>query len=75
MFVSSSRYNTDISALRDESKGLLGTLDAFKNTMAYAIYSTDGQCTFASPLILSILDYPKFNRNIVSPCGNARTSA
>ncbi|MEC9025829.1 MAG: PAS domain-containing protein, partial [Pseudomonadota bacterium] len=58
MFVSSSRYNNDISALRDESQGLLGTLDAFKNTMAYAIYSTDGQCTFASPVLLSILDYP-----------------
>ena len=58
MFVSSSRYNSDISALRDESQGLLGTLDAFKNTMAYAIYSTDGQCTFASPVLLSILDYP-----------------
>ena len=58
MFVSSSRYNNDISALRDESQSLLGTLDAFKNTMAYAIYSTGGQCTFASPVLLSILDYP-----------------
>ncbi len=58
MFVSSSRYNTDISALRDESQSLLGTLDAFKNTMAYAIYKSDGQCTFASPALLSILDYP-----------------
>jgi len=58
MFVSSSRYNNDISALRDESQGLLGTLDAFKNNMAYAIYSTDGQCTYASPALLSILSYP-----------------
>jgi methyl-accepting chemotaxis protein len=57
MFVTSSRYNSDMSALKDESQGLLGTLDAFKNTMAYAIYSVDGQCTFASPSLLSILDY------------------
>lgn len=58
MFVTSARYNSDMSALKDESQGLHGTLDAFKNTMAYAIYSVDGQCTFASPSLLSILDYP-----------------
>ncbi len=58
MFVSSTRYNNDISALRDESHGLQGTLDAFKSHMAYAIYTIDGQCTYASPLLLSILDYP-----------------
>ncbi|BFT29346.1 PAS domain-containing methyl-accepting chemotaxis protein [Alteromonas sp. D210916BOD_24] len=58
MFVSSSRYNNDISTLREESQSLLGTLDALKSHMAYAIYTTDGQCTYASPLLLSILDYP-----------------
>lgn len=58
MFVSSTRYNSDISALKDESQGLLGTLDAFKHNMAYAIYSTEGQCTYASSPLLSILNYP-----------------
>ena len=57
MFVSNARYNSDISALRDESKELIGTLDALKNSLAYAIYSTDGQCTYASSLLLSILSY------------------
>ncbi|WP_334057198.1 hypothetical protein [Alteromonas sp. S005] len=47
MFVSSSRYNNDISALRDESQGLLVMLDALKSTMTYAIYSNNGQCTHA----------------------------
>lgn len=61
MFVSKARYNKDTSALKSESQGLLNTLSAFRDTMAYAVYSTDGQCIFASSVFLSILKYSNSN--------------
>ena len=61
MFVSTARYHKDTSALKNESQGLLSTLGAFKDTMAYAVYSIDGQCIFASSAFLSILKYSNSN--------------
>jgi len=58
MFVSSSRYNKDVSALTAEKDNLASTLDALKSAMAYAIYSERGDCVYASQPLLSLLAFP-----------------
>jgi len=58
MFVSSSRYNKEVSSLTDENNSLAATLNALKDNLAYAVYSDRGDCLYASSQFLQILARP-----------------
>lgn len=58
MFVSSSRYNKEVSSLTDENNSLAATLNALKDNLAYAVYSDRGDCLYASSQFLQILACP-----------------
>ncbi len=58
MFVSSSRYNKDVSSLTDENNRLAATLNALKDSLVYAVYSERGDCLYASSSLLEILARP-----------------
>lgn len=51
------KYNTDLSAIKEEQSKLVTTLEAFKHNTAYAIYSPEGKCTYASSQLLALLGY------------------
>lgn len=58
MFVSSSRYNKEVSSLTDENTSLATTLSTLKENLAYAVYSERGDCLYASSPLLNILARP-----------------
>ncbi|MBQ4828695.1 PAS domain-containing protein [Alteromonas sp. MMG017] len=58
MFVSSSRYNKEVSSLTDENTGLATMLSTLKDNLAYAVYSEKGDCLYASSPLLDILARP-----------------
>ena len=57
MFVSRSRYNKDIATLTDENNNLTAIIGTLKQTLAYAIFSVQGECKYLSPSLLNILGY------------------
>lgn len=58
MFVSSSRYNKDVSSLTDENIDLVTMLNTLKDNLVYAVYSESGDCLYASSAFLDILARP-----------------
>lgn len=57
MFVTSAKYNNDLTAIKEEQSSLIKMLDAFKYNTAYAVYTAEGKCVYASAQLLSLLGY------------------
>ncbi|WP_032096503.1 MULTISPECIES: methyl-accepting chemotaxis protein [unclassified Alteromonas] len=56
MLVTKSRYDEDISLLMDQVKKHTDVLNTLKSCANYAIYSKQGNCTFASSQFLALLE-------------------
>ena len=74
MFLSRSRYNKDIARLTDENNNLTAMLGTLKETLAYAVFSVQGECKHLSSPLLNILEYQTtqaapFNHNDMRVAG------